>query len=183
MKIIPNRVFLFFVSICFIIGCKENNSKDKLINSPIIVKTDNYLVWNNKQLKCTSKDTLVKMLEQKGVIDAVKVADAFKVLIEKEVYTDVERIFVTRIIDKLFPEFVKNENRKLIGVLRNLIPEAQKSFVGNLNDLTVPAETIADDLSRISGIKVRPENIQFYRNRRFLGNQAIEIPNTVGRPR
>ena len=114
-----------------------------------------------------------------GIIEKEAAAKAFGELLEKEVYTDAERIFVTKIIDKLFPEFVKNENKKLIGVLRTLIPEAQKSFVGNLKDLTVPAETIADDLSRITGIKVHPENIQFYRNRRSLGNQPIQIPTSV----
>jgi hypothetical protein len=110
-----------------------------------------------------------------GVADKTAASEAFGKFLEKEVYTDVERTFVTKIIDKLFPEFVRAENGKLVGVIRNLRPEVQRVYAGLLSDFSVPAETVARTISDGTGAKILPETVQFYRNK--LKNIPIEIPN------
>jgi hypothetical protein len=87
---------------------------------------------------------------------------------------------VTKIIDKLFPEFVRAENGKLVGVIKNLRPEVQNIYAGLLADFNVPAETVARTISDGTGAKILPETVQFYRNK--LKNIPIEIPNvgTIG---
>jgi hypothetical protein len=112
-----------------------------------------------------------------GVADIAAASEAFGKLLEKEVYTDAERTFVTQIIDKLFPEFVKAENGKLIGLLNNVPNEGARSTLkGMLLDVAGASDIeVAETINLLdSKFNVSPENIRMYRNK--LKPRPIEVP-------
>lgn len=115
--------------------------------------------------------------EEIGVADRAAASEAFGKLLKKEVYTDAERTFVTQIIDKLFPEFVKTENGKLIGLLNNVPNEGARSTLKSmLLDVAGSSDIeVAQTINLLdSKFNVSPENIRMFRNK--LKPRPIEIP-------
>lgn len=115
-----------------------------------------------------------------GVADKAAASEAFSKLLEKEVYTDVERTFVTQIIDKLFPEFVKAENGKLIGLLNNVPNEGARSTLKSmLLDVEHASDIeVATTINLLdSKFNVSPENIRMFRNK--IKREPIKVPETT----
>ena len=113
-------------------------------------------------------------------LEATKAVEAFEALLEKDVLSQTERQFVTKVIDELFPNFVDRENDKiynLINQTNNL--NIQDTLLASIIDVKKTDEIVAAQLEKALGIEVSPESVRLIRNREpeFYGN--IEIPKVL----
>jgi hypothetical protein len=138
-------------------------------------------LFGGKSSAEAADDILTKIRKgETGVADKAAASEAFEKLIEKEVYTDAERTFVTQIIDKLFPEFVKTENGKLIGLLNNVPNEGARSTLKSmLLDVEHASDIeVAETINLLdSKFNVSPENIRMFRNK--IKREPIKVPETT----
>ena len=108
------------------------------------------------------------------ISDKIVVED-FKKLLIKPNKTLTERIFVTKVIDELFPNFVRDENNKIISLLESETDnKLRKNLLGSLNDFSKSDEIVASEFKRTLGVDIKPEGIRMLRNK--LKPSKIEVP-------
>jgi hypothetical protein len=99
------------------------------------------------------------------ISDKIVVED-FKKLLIKPNKTLTERIFVTKVIDELFPNFVDRENNKIYDLINKTNnTNIQDILLGSIVDINKTDEQVAAQLKQALGIKVSPESVRLLRNR------------------
>ena len=137
---------------------------------------------NRGQAKYELKDYMGALADYKKAIEIdprIKIdpSKVILILFDKPNKTLAERIFVTKFIDELFPNFVDRENNKIYDLINKTNnTNIQDILLGSIVDINKTDEQVAAQLKKALGIEVSPESVRLIRNREPEFSGKIEVP-------